>query len=333
MNSKARVILTTGILLLLLSCTTISILATPADPDSITLHTARVFQNIFESDDMLFIASYDVEYVSEPDEDASAAFQLAIYDTDGSTLLSSRELNYYQYNVHSIYLDADLADGLTWESEYVVRVMGNPVYFPMTEDTTMDSMTLSASTHWLSGTTTNSRALLTQHCLDLAAILEDQWEIALIVTTAEGQTLNSLGRTVFLDAVPGLDSALTTLFQVSISTLEGLEGEDITYVGTYETETSVSARLGTQIATAFTNFGETLNVGAQSAALLWIAFFALTIISVVFLSTGNTTASLVLVVPVLILGAWVGAIPLALLFIITMLVVVYMMYHIWLRGM
>ena len=44
--------LTTLLVLLLLP--TIPVLAAPANPDSITLHTVKVFQNIFEGDDILF---------------------------------------------------------------------------------------------------------------------------------------------------------------------------------------------------------------------------------------------------------------------------------------
>ena len=305
--------------------------AAPANPDSISLYTARVFQNIFEADDILFIVSYDVGYASEPDEPAVETFRLALYDIDGTTLLiPDRELNYYQYNIHSLYFDAAAAAGsLTWESEYRIRVMGNPIYFEPIEDTTMDTITLSPATHWISGTMATSKTLLKTHCLDLAAILEDEWSLTLIISKAEGQVLNSLGRITFLAAVPGLDSALPDLFQVAIKTLV-VDG--VAYNGSYEIDTNISAKLGTQVAAAFAGIGTTLNIGSQTAALLWILFIALTIASVVFLGTGNTTASLILVTPVLIIGAYIGAIPLALIFVLATLIVVYMMYHIWLRG-
>ena len=119
------------------------IVAAPANPDSISLETVRVFQNIFESGDMLFMTSYDVHYATEPSEPAKDTFCLAVYDTDGTTLIKSRPLNDYQYNVHSVYFTATQALSLTWESEYKVRVMGSSNYFPMTENVTMDTTALS----------------------------------------------------------------------------------------------------------------------------------------------------------------------------------------------
>lgn len=194
--------------------------AAPANPDNITLHTVRVFQNIFENGDVLFVASYDVDYASEPSEPAEDTFQLAVYDTAGTTLIRSRPLNYYQYNVHSVYFTATQATAsLTWGSEYKVRVMGNPSFFPMTEDTTMDTMALS-TWRWIEGAAAASQDLLRLHCLDLAATLEDEWVVTLIITTPEMQVLNSTGRTTFLDAIPGLDSAVPDLFQVATGTIE-----------------------------------------------------------------------------------------------------------------
>lgn len=328
---RARLASMAGMLigLLLVCIITGFVQAAPANPDSITLHTVRVFENIFETDDMLFVISYDVEYAAEPSEPADETFLMAIYDTDGTTLLFERPLNYYQYNVHSIYLDADNADTLTWDSEYRVRVMGNPVYFPATEDTTMDTVTLSPATHWISGTMANSREYLTTHCLDLAATLEDQWSMTLIVSTAEGQRLNSTGRTTFLDAIPNLDSALSELFQVSIETITV---DPVAYNGTYEADTTISSMLGSQVAASFSGLGDWMGISEQSVGILWILFLACSIAGIVFLSTGNTAASLVLTGPVLIFGAWSGALPMALVFCLVILVVIYMVYHLWVRG-
>lgn len=328
---RVVVIITTLLGSLLLSfVAALPINAAPANPDSITLHSTRVFQNIFETGDMLFVIRYTVTYAIEPTEPASDTFRQALYGTDGTTLLYDRALNYYQLNVHSIYLDATKAATLTWGSEYRMRVMGNPVYFVQTEGTTISTMTLSAGTHWIEGDASLSKSMLKIHCLDLAAILEDEWAITLLVTTAEGQTLNSLGRIVFTDAIPGLDTAVPSLFQVAIGQLQ-YDAES--YGGSYEADTTMATHLGTQITNAFTGIGEQFSMTGQEAGMIWIAFFALTIAGIVFVGTGNTTAALISTVPVLITGAAVGALPLALLYVLAIILVIYMMYHIWLRGM
>lgn len=304
------------------------VLAAPANPDSIDLITTKVFQNIFETNDILFISSYDVSYASEPTEDAEDTFKYAIYDTDGSTLIQARKLNYYQYNVHSIYFNATQASSLNWSSEYLVRVMGNPVYFAPNEDVTMDTMTLS-SWSWVEGDAASSREMLVIHCLDLAADLEDAWNLTLIITTPEVQVLNSIGRVVFLDAVPSLDSAVPSLFQTAVSTLSVTQQER---TAAYENATNLTGQLGPVITASFEGIGSTIGVSTGWAAAAWAMLFIFVVASIVFLNSGNTTAAMILVLPIIILTVWVGAIPMAALFTLAVIIVVYAAYHLWLRG-
>ena len=324
-----RVFLASCIVLFLLLGIVSTAFAAPANPGSITIETCKVFQNIFETGDVLFVASHNVSYISEPSESASETFELAVYDTDGTTFLFDRPLNYYQYSIHSIYLDADAAASVTWGSEYRVRVMGNPIYFPLIEDTTMDTMILSASSSWIEGDMAASRVLLHGYCLSLATTLESALNKTLTIDTTEGTKLNSVGRTYFLAAIPYLDYAIPELFQVAIS---NVYGEDVPYGGAYEDATKIEIMLGAKIASAFTGIGEIFHLSGETAAFLWMAFIAVTIASIVFLSTGNTTVALVLSVPVLILGSYIGAIPLALIFVLATIIVIYLGYHIWLRG-
>ena len=319
------------ILLALLLLPVTPTLAAPANPDSITLHTVKVFQNIFEANDVLFVMSYDVEYAAEPSEPASDTFQTAIYSVGGTSLIKSRPLEYYQYNVTSIYFNAtDAAALLTWESEYWARVMGNPVFFAPAEDTTMDTTVLSAGTHWFSGAMTASRDLLRLHCLTLAALLETDWGITLIVTTPDGQVLNNAGRITFIDAIQGLDTACPTLFQMAVVAEDPTQQ---TKTDAYQADLTMTSQLGTQITDAFDGIGAYINVSGQAAAGMWIMLFILTVASIVFLNSGNSTAAIVLTIPIMLIGVWVGVIPLALLFTIGAIVVVYTGYHIWLRGM
>src|SRR4030042_568059 len=77
-----------------------------ADPDDIQVYSAKAFENIFETGDMLFVMRYNVEYASEPTEDAEYTFQMQLLNSIDNSLIISRPLNYYQINVHSIYLTA-----------------------------------------------------------------------------------------------------------------------------------------------------------------------------------------------------------------------------------
>ena len=303
-----------------------------ANPNSITLHTAKAFENIWETGDMLFVVSYDVNYTSEPSESAETTFLTTLLAADGTTLLMSRALNYYQYNLISIYATAAqvISLGLTWSSDYRLRVTGNPALFStLTEGTNMRTVTLSAS-DWNADGTLTSKELLKLHCIDIAETLEADWAVVLLVTTSTGeQVLNSTGTVTFLDAIPGLQNAIPNLFQLSSSVLTitpKVSGAD------YAVNSQIDARLGSNIGNAFTGIGTFLGIGQNSAAGLWAIIFLLTIASIVFLSTGNSTAALILAVPIIVLMTYLGAIPDAVTYVGAIFVAVYAMYFFWLRG-
>lgn len=303
-----------------------------ANPDSITLHTAKVFENIFATGDMLFVMSYDIEYASEPSEDASTSFLINLMSTDNSTLIKSRALSYYQYNLTSIYFSPTqvVSSNLTWGTEYKVRVSGSPALFPtLTEDINMDTKGLSITDYNADGTLT-SKQLLQAHCIDIAESLESDWGITLLVTTSGGeQVLNSTGSVTFLDAIPGLNDALPDLFQLS-STIPTVDSSLSS--ANYSVASRIDARLGPSIGNAFSGIGNFFGIGQNSAAGLWAIIFILTIASIVFLNTGNNTAALVLATPVVVLMTYVGAIPEAITYIMTIFITVYAMYFFWLRG-
>ena len=301
--------------------------ALPANPDSIEIHTAKLFQNIWTSGDVLLVASYEVNYATEPTE--KDTFLLALYSTDGSVPIKSRALEYLQYNVFSLYFTPAEAANLTWGGEYKVRIVGNPVYFTPQEGTTMATRTLS-SYDWIEGTMASSQNYLKEHCLDLAADLEMEWSVVLITTTPEKQVLNSVGKEVFLTAIPGLDTAVPDLFQVTSGTFNPTWQNR---TAALQNETTVAAMLGTPIANALSGVGNWLGLGESGGALIWALLLILTIASIIFLNSGNTTAALVLAVPAFLLACYLGTIAIALLFTIAILLVVYTMYHIWLQGM
>ena len=301
-----------------------------ANPTSIIIHTGKVFQNIFETGDMLFVISYDIEYASEPPEEASDAFLINLVGTDNTTILLSRQINYYQYNVISIYATAAQALGLTWETEYKLRLTGNPALFgSITEGTNMYTKTLSITDYNTDGAKT-SKELLQEYCIIIAEDLEDDWVISLLTTTTEGgQVLNSDGAVTFLDAIPSLSTALPGLFQLS-SYIPEISSPVST--ANYSGDSSIDYRLGTTLGASITGIGTFLGVGQHSAAGIWAVIFILMVASIIFLNSGNSVAALILATPVVVLMTYLGAIPEAITYILAILVVVYSMYYFWLRG-
>jgi hypothetical protein len=303
-----------------------------ADPDSLTISSLKVFQNIYETGDILFVCLYDIAYASEPTEDCEDAFMFNLYNTAGTTLIAQRNVKYYQYNVTSMYFDATAAAALTWETAYILRITGNPVLFdPLVEGTNQATYTLSIS-DYITAAMADSREYLRLHCLDLAQDLEDNWGVGydLVTTTADGERLTATGRIVFLDAIPGLDSAVDDLFQLSSGSM------DITWDthdADLQTTLSMANKAGTTVANAFTGIGAYLGMSGQSVAGLFIVLITLITMGIVFFYSGNTVAAMAISSPIIIMGGWMGLVPLVIIFIAAMLIVLYVLYHFVLRGM
>jgi len=304
-----------------------------SNPDSITLYSSsKAFQDVFETGDLLFITRYNVEYATEPIESADVAFNMVLYNTSGTVILASRPLNYYQENIISIYLDSSQVSslGIVYGSNLMIKISGNPTLFStLTEDINVKSYTLSAS-DW-----NTEISLLSDYCIMLANTLEDDWiesgwDGTLLTTTTSGnQVLNSSGVTVFEDAIPGITSRITELSYLSSS---GIIIQSGSINGTQEEDTTITNKLGTTITSAFSGIGEFIGISGEMASGLWILLFVLSVMAIIFLGSGNSTGAMILSVPIVVMGAYLGAIPMSLLYTIGMFIVTYVFYFIWLRG-
>jgi len=176
-----------------------------ANPDSISIGDTYMFTDVLETGDVLAYVRYGVNYASQPSEDAEDTFQMAIYGTDGTTLIAVRPVNYYQENIISIYLSA-ATNALTTGDTYYIRIMGNPVIFEMEENVTMDTRVL-AGGDWYSADELGA-IMITQ-----AGILETDWEITLLTSGR----LNTTGATVFQKAVPNLPTMAPNIFASTTS--------------------------------------------------------------------------------------------------------------------
>jgi len=196
-----------------------------ANPTDTSIEALKVFENIFEDDDWLFFVRYDVNYSTDPDDPADETFVVSLYDTDGTTPLYQRALNYYGHNIISIYLTPAQGASLTWGNEYVVKVMGNPSIFdPLTEGVNMATRTLSPLADYIDGDMDDSREDLGVYCIRTARTLGASWDPVVDLVTS-GDKLNSAGAIVFNAAIPGLYTAVPGSFETAVlpPELEGVE--------------------------------------------------------------------------------------------------------------
>ena len=302
-----------------------------ANPDAIAIYepATRVFQNVFETGDMLFITRYNVEYGVTPTEDPEASFTMSLYGTDGTTLITQRGIPAYGYNLVSIYQTATQAAALTWGSTYWVKIMGSPALFgTLTENTNYVQVQLSNPNSWIIGTADETEDYLYIHCVNVAEDIEIDAVVTWLATTSSGEVLNTTGRLNFLAAIPGLNVAVPGLFQANSETIEI---EHTASTGAYAATLDMPTMLGVDLNAAFEGIGDWLNISGQMVGAIFIALIMALVAGLVYIYTGNGTAAMVISLPILIIGAWLGMVPLAIFFTIIICVVAYMGYHLYLR--
>lgn len=322
---------------ILLALVLLVLQATPVfaigNPDDIDILYAKVFENIFATDDMLLIVHYYVHYAATPDEDADDTYAVHIYSADGTDIIVSRNLNYYEYNIISIYLTSaqQTSLGISWGTHYKIRVQLNPTLCTPSEGTNMVTSTLSSS-DWIEGTQSESRELLKDACIDIAGDLEDEHSDTYLILTTEGEyVLNSDGRTIFVTAIPGLDSAIPSMFQLAQETIE-IDRETVT--AALESNTTILGELGSGMNNAFSGIGDWLGVSGQSAATMFFLLIILVpLMAIIFLTTGSSSGALILSAPLAIYSAKIGLMSVAIMFVIIIAVAAYAAYDLFLKQM
>jgi len=384
MEKVGRLLGVVGIALLVLLVVAVPVFAI-SNPDSIAIQSVKVFQNIFEDGDFLVFVRYDVNYSADPDEPADETFLVNLYDTDGTTLLYQRPLNYYDLNIVSIYLTPAQASGLTWEGAHVIKVMGNPsVFGGLTEGINLVSRTLESSANYVSGDMDASRGYLGIFCINTARVLQadDDWPTLL----TSNDKLNTQGAITFNAAIPGLYSACPSIYSTAISppglptvtrtvVLVGVisgtfsSGETVTggtssatgtFVAGSQTSTTVGVthsegnmfredetvtggtsgatvvvsgvvvgaieeaareRTGTRLRESLDSFGSWLGISGNAfGGLALFMFFAITA-GFVFTATGNVHGAILVALPVILLGNFMGLVSFAITWLVVVVVV------------
>lgn len=279
-----------------------------ANPDSITIPTVRVFQNIFDTGDQVVIVETKVMYTVDPTEEPSDTFTVTF--TAGAASYSM-PLLYYDHALCAFYLTP--AQAVVWGAAATVVVAGNPLYFTtLTEGVNQRTYALSAG-YWITGSLTESPGYLQSWCLTLATLLETSWGLTLLID----DKLNAVGAEFFLEVLPGLDSACPDFFAVST---EYLEPDSKTHSKTYETE--LLARIGARLHDAIDGLATVAHIPYTLMSLLLTGVMFFIVGGAVFAATGSPGMVIPVSVPFLFAAAVIGLIPLSVVFFIVAIVVV-----------
>ncbi len=281
------------------------------NPDSISVESVRVFQNLWEANDQLYVIEYKDMYDTTPVEKASDTFLAAIYD--GVTLKRSRPLVYYDHNIISIYCTA--TEALVWGESYQVKIMGNPSYFVLSEDVNCDTFTLSP-VHWIEGSGSTEVGYLETWITDLADTLEISWGGGIDLLTTNDK-LTEEGAVTFETAIPGLVQICPDIYEVRVSVYTNPDG---TFTKTLSTE--LAGNVGDRLQNALDKLGDWIGVPAEVAGGVAFGILFFILAGRIFVATHNPAAAIVLAMPFIIIGNLIGLIPLAATFIAVFLVII-----------
>lgn len=195
--------------------------ATQPQPDSMAVVSAHGFKDLAETGDVSVIVHWNFKYPDDYTSDnysdlapASLAFQLDLYDTDGTTLLGTASpyvyapflTNGYQTGVSAFYFSA--ADNVSADEPYVVRLQESALYFasPATANYTM-----TVATDWANSDADG----MYSHVIQLCDLMVAEFPlISLKTATDVGVVFSSYGEAYFRAAIPGIQTLCPQLFYI-----------------------------------------------------------------------------------------------------------------------
>jgi hypothetical protein len=314
-----------SIMLLTISSSSLYAIGNPDKPWGIG--GQAVFRNYLEANDILFIVEYDLNYPSIPTEDPRLAFNAEVFNSSSSQVLATIPVFYYRHAFSTIYLTAAeaTAKGITWDmANLSIRITANPVLFPVVTlgDNKDERPLTSGNTDiWRTGTLAGTTpTLVGNFILDIMGRVERSTGIEYIQITDSGDKLNSAGGTVVRKILPGS----RTIFPIRFAFAASLN-EEPTTVFTRSFETELKNNQPTSLTTNLDRIGQTV-FGRSNTGLVigGIGFLLLgiSILGMIFNVTQAVTPAMVVGIPLVMAGTYLGVIPLGLVFAVFFFVLV-----------
>ena len=275
-------------------------------------------------DDALFVIEYYCSYGSAVDGETEYVpedyFSIRISDVSGVQVQT--KLPRWGYAVASIYLNEDSITVLPEPGigeTYTVDIYGNPDKF--SPNISSDGFDIDY-TAWKG----ENLGLLDAACVSAARRMETYYGEDLLINVGGADRLNSLGATIFEDGIHELSSVRPNLFQV-VKIDSGITNREHTqsYSG------GPSGAFGTSVMTAFNNLGDYFGVGGTFLAAAFWCFIMLIVVGVAVLASGNSTVGILVALPILFIGNYLGVVPLVLTALIAVGMAGFAFHSLWLQ--
>lgn len=298
----------------------------------------KVFYNVLENNDMLFVAEQYVHYAVTPNETASEAFLFEVLNTSGNETIASVPLKQYEAKPISIYMTATqvASANLSVGDALVIRIVGNPLLFPTSSGNNVTAI-LAGSNYVDQLLGVDGGVAVNNNLRNFLISVADDLEIsdnasgvnAYIVTVSGVRYLTTIGGSIFLEGIPALDVMCPILFQYFVAPTEGDKPES---TGTYASTLSPLAKWGSTVADGLTNLGIYLGINQQLAGSAVLLMLAMGLAIYVHSRTESGISVLLVIGVAPFVGAWFGLVPLALAFSMVIVIVVLLGFFFFSRG-
>ena len=308
----------------------------------------KAFYNVKETGDMLFLAETYVHYASIPtDYTAKQAFSFELLNaSDKTTVLQSTPIIDYECKIASIYQTAAQVTALSLvnNTQYWLRIVGNPTIFGTPTENVNEVFYRLDISDWADQEKGNvsdaSNTLLlyvARGSPSLASDLQTNDGVTTYITTSQGYNyLTSIGGNIFLQGCPNLNIFVPKAFQTSASVMSATDPSSANGLADpTKGNITMTNQLGARTASGFTNLGFFLGGSSMpqwEAGLLGLFIIMFVIAIAVAKATGHPQVGIIIGSMTLMVGGFLGLMPMGLAFAITILIVVLTVWFFFSRG-
>ena len=243
-------------------------------PDTLKVIDCAAFHDLLETDDMLVVVHYNIDYsvTGEPSEPADELFIIRLMDGSDELGAITPYPYYndgYSQGIAALYWSAD--DAPAWEGAYTVEIQGSPVAWATPPDT---SLALGDWTE-VDSDAANQQALY-DWMLNAVQSLETNWSVSLLESTDAGTVLNETGTSYLNGAISGLMALCPSLFWITAQEMDTTERD----WGTDQADLYAARFDGTWVGDGLDSVAELLDVTPQliGGLLFVLAPFILVVI-------------------------------------------------------
>ena len=301
---------------------------------AMALSNVEVYSSMVEDGDWLTVFLYKNVYPPYYQyEDPREYFNLQFLDNDANqTILAQSKLPAWGYKPGATYLKQNVATDLTWGSNYTIQMEGTSAKFddpePSVSHTLIPTEYIGSEPFWLG-----------EWIIDSAEVIEEYYGITLTMDSLGNETfpytiLNEMGCTIYMTGIPGIEELCPERFYVIAWQPEYSETD---YTNLYQDELNWIDQLSTiggegQIPAAFNATGEQVNLSGSLIGTIIIFIFYIAVVGIALRITGSVPWAVVVAVPVLVAGGWLGLLPLAVILLMAAMSLMSIVWIIYLRG-